>query len=70
MTRRLLLPLLSLSLLSLASELHAESRDSLQRRPVLIRRAVKKQTTGEPLKKEPLKKDAQQHTPARQAPTP
>ena len=65
MTRRLLLPLLSLSLLSLASELHAESSDSLQRRPVLIRRAVKKQTPAEPLKKE-----AQQHTPARKDATP
>ena len=70
MTRRLLLPLLSLSLLSLASELHAESSDSLQRRPVLIRRAVKKQTPAEPLKKEPLKKEAQQHTPARKDTTP
>ena len=70
MTRRLLLPLLSLSLLSLASELHAESSDSLQRRPVLIRRAVKKQTPAEPLKKEPLKKEAEQHTPARKDASP
>ena len=70
MTRRLLLPLLSLSLLSLATPLHAESSDSLQRRPVLIRRAVKKQTPAEPLKKEPLKKEAQQHTPARKDASP